>query len=250
MQPQSFENFRIEYPQSNLTFETLISIGLHIIVIGFFSIRAVFFATEPLIIQSAIRVDLVDLPEKIKPQQILKPAAPEKNVEIPKNPDDMTLNKDKEKDKKEERKKDEDRMRAALDKIKRMEALEKLKTEVETSQPQKPKEYKGNILSAGSDLTGLDQLQHDDYIARVVVHVKKFWTLPQWLANASLTTEVFLQIDETGNVLNKTIRKSSGNSQYDEWALLALTQASPLPAPPARFRNVFAVKGFVVAISP
>lgn len=216
------------------------SVLLHVAVVVIFSIRVYFFPTEPLVIESAMRVDLVALPDKIPdraaveeapPKKAEKAPAPEKVKPKPKDEKTVVLNSKK-------------KQLDAINKLKQMSAIEELEKQVkkETSSVT----YKGNQISKGSDLRGLSLLQHESYVRDVEKHIRKFWSIPQWLANKRLRAKVRIRFDESGTIVAKDLIQSSGNPAFDEAVLATLERASPVPKPPDKFQRLVAYEGVLV----
>lgn len=228
-------------------------------------IQVVFYPNEALNLSQAIRVDMIDLPEKIVSQPLPEdpPALAKKEKDLPQKeekpiekeplkeptlkalpekkakPTEDTVNVNKVKSKQKE----------ALNKLKAASAIEKLKKEMEESKAaeSKPKQvFKGRILSAGTAITGLDKLQSDSYLSQVDGRIKAHWTLPQWLIDKPLRARVHIKIDENGNIIYKRISQSSGNQIYDDYCLSAVDKASPLPKVPEKFSAVFKIDGVVI----
>lgn len=222
-----------------------VSLFLHFAIVIFFSVRFLFFPSEPLILQNAIRVDVVDLPDKVKslPEPtIAEPAEPEpvakqeppKPKEIPKA---VEL-------KKEPEKKVETKQKDAFNKLKQLSALDKLK-EKKAEEPKATAPLKGNMLNSGDSLTGLEKIQFDDYFSKLKAHVRERWDLPQWLANANLSAQAGVLIDERGFVIKKQLIKSSGNEIFDNKVIATLEKSSPFPSPPPRLRDLVGSRGIV-----
>lgn len=231
------------------------SIILHILILGGFSIKNFLFSAPDIDYKSAIRVDIVGLPDKVtspKPQvkteetkqePSTKPPEPTKKEEI-KKPEEKTVPK-------AEAKKDvKDIQKNALDKLK---ALDKISNSVNNQKTQndaierlKKQEFRGNQVAAGNSLTGTDKFVYDAYIGELDSHVKGFWDLPRWLSEESLRAVVKVKIDANGFVTSKQIVTSSGNQAYDEVALQTVAKASPFPVPPSKFRGTLEVHGFNV----
>lgn len=237
---------------------------LHLAIFGSFFLKNMIWSAPDFDYESAIRVDLVGLPDKVQtlPQkEEIKPeaAAPKPEVKPPepapepvpeiktakpvipeKTKDPEAINLDKTKSKQQ----------AALDRLKSMSAIDKIKQDLEN---QKKKEaaaaaapVKGNVLSAGTALTGLNQLQHENYVADLDKHIKENWTLPQWLANKNYKAQVLLKIDSKGQILSRQIAKSSGNPNYDEVAINTIDQSAPYPPPPEKFIKIVEVRGILI----
>lgn len=141
-----------------------------------------------------------------------------------------------------------EKQRNALNRLKAMAAVDKIKQEVQKdSKPTgKPEKFKGNILSPGSELTGVNKLQHEEYISALDRHIKEHWTLPEWLAKKDYTAQVRVRIDEDGEILGKQLVKSSGNPTYDDIVLATVDQAAPFPVPPEKFAAIVSVNGILI----
>jgi colicin import membrane protein len=241
--------------------------GLHVAIIIAFTVKTVLFADpEPIDYSAAIRVDMVALPEKISEQQQLPPkqedAKPETKPEpLPPKPvhKEVVVEKPVKAPKKDVEainlNKDKNKQKEALEKLKAMSAIEKMKEEVEKESKKvagvgnkkaAPVTVKGNILSPGTALTGLNRLQVDSYLSSLDQQIKQNWFLPEWLAKKPFRTQVRLKIDEKGRVLSREVVLSSGNSSYDDLALETIDKSAPFEPPPEKFVSIVAVNGLVI----
>ncbi len=230
------------------------SLIAHVVVVAVFTIKATFFKDEAMDYSAAIRVDIVALPDKLDPSKIslVKPEekAPETKERSkpeplpvkqtkPKEPDAINLTKTKNK------------QQEALEKLKKQSALDKIKNEVERERSaqealKKISQVKGNILSPGTALTGLNKLQHENYVAEVDRRVKEKWTLPEWMSKQNFVAQVRVRIDEKGQVISREVIKSSGNENYDDIVLDTIDQSAPFPPPPEKFASILSVKGIII----
>ncbi len=239
----------------------LVSFFFHFSIALFFSLNFYFLSNDAVIVESAVRVDLVGLPDKF--QQLPQPqaAAKEKNTEKASAPQEevkpsVVIDKAQSKVKPLDQepvvnlKKTKTRQKQALDKIKALETMEKMKKEI--SQQVAAEKYaqsrpiRGNILSAGAALTGVNQLQYEQYFGQLDVHIKSHWSLPEFLQNRGLRTQVKIQFDENGYILSKEITLSSGNVEYDNFVLETIEKSSPLPAPPEKFQDIVKHRGILI----
>lgn len=222
-------------------------------------VRAVIVPSEPIEIRRAIRVDVVDLPRKMTEQEALAPPAPEPVKDLPKKEEPKPVEKPKEVAKvpekpavKEPKKVDLSKSQnKAMDKLKALSALEKIKNEVSESKKAKPAEkpatvVRGNQVNAGNSLSGLDKIEFDRYFDDLHQKVLTNWSIPQWLADAPLKAQVQILIDEKGVVTKKTMLKPSGNQIFDGKVMEAIEASSPLPAPPARLVGKLATSGIIL----
>jgi colicin import membrane protein len=234
------------------------SLIVHISIVLILSIRAALFPEEALDYQSAIKVDLVALPDKVEalptvtetteavetptPAPTVTPVQKKKLIEkIAKmkiDRDAVNLDRTKKKE------------QAAIARLKQMSAFEELERqeleEAKRKAVEKLKLIKGNTLSSGTDLRGVSRLQHDNYISVIERHIRQNWSLPEWLAKKDLKAQVRVRFDGNGNITFREIAKSSGNKTFDDLALQAVEKSSPVPAPPPKFVRILNVEGILL----
>lgn len=250
-----------------------ISFALHAVVLSYFILNTVFFPSEQIDFSQAVRVDIVALPDKkpalpakvdevAKPEPIkeaskpvTEPVKPVVKTPPPTNdPDAINLNKVK------------NQQQNALEKIKAMNALDKIRDDVKKDETEAQKkqaaeaienarkraqeaaqaQVKGNVLSAGSSLTGLNKLQHESYASDLDSHIKQHWALPEWLSRKEFKAQARVFIDKNGNILGRKITKSSGNPAYDEEVLATIDKSAPFPPPPEKFRDLVNIDGITI----
>ena len=72
-----------------------------------------------------------------------------------------------------------------------------------------------------------------DWMRRVRIHVRQSWVVPPGFRQQSISTEVEVELDASGNITSEPeIARRSGNPWYDDGVLRSIRRASPLPAPP------------------
>jgi colicin import membrane protein len=230
------------------------SLIAHAVIFGFFTIKAAFFNAEPIDYSAAIRVDIVALPEKLDPNKISLEKPTEKEKENSEKSKATPLPEKKQKAKEPDAinlKKTKSKEQQALDKIKAQSAIDKIKNDMEREKNQrealkKITQVKGNVLSPGTALTGLDKLQHETYVSDLDKQIKEHWSLPEWMANQDLKAQVRVRIDGKGQIISREIIKTSGNKNYDEIVLDTVDQSAPFPPPPDKFVAIVSVQGIVI----
>lgn len=242
------------------------SLALHSIILSFFFIKFIFFSKPLIDISQAISVNIETLqnnsPEKIesstedkklppKIQEPLQEPLIEKIRDNPKEtpqttkletkPDSINLNKVKA------------RQKAALNKLKKSAALEKIKQALKNDsiaslklQEKRAQASRPRIIAAGSALSGLDKLQSNNYLLEMDQNIKQFWLLPQWLINKPLKAQVLVKFNPQGQILLTKIISSSGNSSYDQYCLQAITKAAPFPKVPDKLTEKFSMDGVII----
>ena len=60
--------------------------------------------------------------------------------------------------------------------------------------------------------------------------MKQYWRLPPNIPE-NLSVKIFVKLDRNGNIVKANIKHSSGYKKFDDAALKAVHDASPLPMP-------------------
>lgn len=239
----------------------IISVAAHAGLAAMFILRATFMPSQPIEIRRAIRVDVVGLPTKM-PEDVKLPPPPTPTPAAPAAPTPPAPPKPEPVAKELPRKTEPVKIPAptskkdlaksqkqALNQIKAMQALEKMKDEVGKEKPQpaaKAPVIAGNQVSPGNSLTGLEKIDYDRYFDELEGRVRSAWSIPQWLADAPLKAQVQILIDERGYVIKKIFRRSSGNDVFDAKVIEAIDASSPLPPPPQRLKGVLSTGGIIL----
>ncbi len=241
-----------------------ISAAIHVIVILFFVMKVAFYDEPVLDLTQAIRVDMVGLPEKMdsnrlppKVEEILKEKLPTKEepkveekkaepvktaVTEPAKPAPVKADNEA-----IDLKKSKQKQKAALDKLKKADALEQIRQDIRNeAQKANARPVKGRAIAPGTALTGLDKLDANAYLQGLDQHVKQNWSLPQWLMNKPLKTQVHVKFDATGRILSRVVLRGSGEPAYDEQCLAAIDRSSPFPVVPEKFSEKFKIDGVVI----
>lgn len=217
------------------------SAGIHLAVFALFIVQAAFYPSQPLEIAAALRVDIVDLPDKI-----LDPAPQAKSE---KSEMAEPVQKAPKKPKVEEQAIDlQKKQNRALAKLKQDSALDRIKEELKKEQLKKgpTPTFKGNQITVGTEMRGLVRAQHDEYVGQIERSIRSNWALPEWLANKGLRAQVQVKISNRGEVAEIKLLKSSGNPSFDENVMGTVKRSSPLPPPPERLEIVLRNEGIVL----
>lgn len=188
------------------------------------------------IIQSAVRVDVVEMPkytvQELKKMQVapmpeapeevtgeVKPEEPEKKVEeAPKVDLSNILNTLSKKDVKPQPTK----------KVKGKQEIDKTKL--------KTLLLEGNKVSKGSSIVGdsyaKEESKFNTYMATLPDYIRPFWKLPTYLLeNENLNCRIKIFIDSDGKIVKSEIIESSGEAEFDRKALQAIKDTKSLPPP-------------------
>ena len=246
------------------------SLFWHFIFFCTFAFWNYFFPTQPLVLQQAIQIDMVALPDFTKGQlqdidmsapvkEDVKPAPP---VDVPApTPDLMTLQKEekkKEKPKKEESKDDsktKESAKTALERLKK-DLAKKEKAEQKRLIDEKKKDLErfdekfrprlaGNKTSQGNSATGAEGAVINAYLGHLTDKIRSNWELPPYLQSSDLRASVRLYIDAQGNA-RYFFSKKSGNEVFDNLVKDAIERAKPFAPPPEEFAGELKSKGMEV----
>jgi TonB family protein len=90
----------------------------------------------------------------------------------------------------------------------------------------------GNRLSEGtaSQGSGTAELQgFHAYMSKLPDHVRPHWKLPSYLMGQGLKCRIRVYLNQQGQVVQSKIWETSGNPEYDQRAIQAITQSQPFP---------------------
>ncbi len=232
-----------KHNEASLSAYVGISLLVHVAAILYITVKAVFFPSDDVLIQSALRVDMVALPDKVESPSPTQ-AAPSPKVEVP-QPAPKALPKPV--PTKTPAINIKKKQNAAIERLKALEAIENIRNEIKEPQKANTKtpQYKGNVVTKGDDLTGLDRMQYDGYFSKLKSQVKQNWQVPQWLSESQLKTQIQVTFDAQGMILDKKIVISSGNAVFDRKALEAIERSAPLPIPPEKLQSLMEHEGIL-----
>ncbi len=227
------------------------SILFHLVIVASFFVKNFLLPSEDIVFERSIKVDIVDLPDKIKPGVKPEPK-PVKAKEVKKpKPKPKPKPKKAKSSKKVNLKKTKSTQESALERLKALNKIEKSAKNVRQQKSAIEKLRKGNVVSAGTSLTGTNRIQYDRYIGDLDNHVKSYWEIPRWMQTSDdLKTLVQIKIDSQGFVTSRKILQSSGNTNFDTLVLNTLKKASPFPSPPGKFSAILSAKGFTLEFKP
>ena len=280
MSSETFESFQPPRKPRHIADEAFsrwikISLGLHALVICGMIFKGAIFPSTPKPYISALRVDMVALPDALKkdlhngsPSQgnkeiteALKRAENDakniKPIKIPDqpkvketvdraDPDEMVLKPKKSLPKAPEKSTaSEDRSRKLQGALARIKALSKIHgDEGAKPSPTRGMLIKGNQVSKGTSLSGdARESANAGYHDLVRDRLSENWSLPVWLARQDHSAKIILYIDSRGRVRSFRFVKPSGNDQFDSAVKKAIEDSQPFPPPPDDVASTVQVDG-------
>lgn len=250
----------------DLTRPILWSTVFHLLLVFLFAVKSIFWAEKQEPYQAAIKVDIIGLPDKVvtppEPPPSLPQPLPSPPTQLPQTPptEKVTPTHDVQKSKPKEpelvlkpQKNEPQNIKTseAIEKIRKKMAIDKIKEEIKNQEreeisqkvSQRITQFKGNVLSPGTELTGINKLQNENYLIQLDRHVKNFWSLPEWLARGNFKSRIRIFIDSHGLMINTQVVEGSGNAQYDDIVLETVKKAVPYPIPPEKLQERIRVLG-------
>lgn len=236
------------------------SVSFHAVLFFIFAVKIFFFPTQRVDYSRSVRVDFIALPDKEpveapignstvtektpepEPAPQTPPPTPKPTPAAPKDTDEPKFVEKPNKKEKPNPSPVKEKQSAAVQRLEALEKIRKMK-DSKTAAAIEGTIYKGNVLSQGASLTGVDKLQHDQYLEKLDQQIKRNWQLPEWLSNKNLSASVIVKFDETGALIEQKLKRSSGNTPFDNQALEAIAQSAPFPPPPESLVSYFKVRG-------
>lgn len=167
--------------------------------------------------------------QAVKPEQLAPPKVEPAPVSPPKADIELRDKKKKLKEQKERLEKAEARQLAE----KRAEQAERRMEEAERqAQARSQSQHK-----AQAEAVAASGKVVDEYIAKIAAKIRRYIVLPPGVSE-SIKAEFNVTLLPSGEVLNASLAKSSGNDAYDSAVERAILKAQPLPLPPAE-QNMF-----------
>ncbi len=212
-------------------------------ILGHFILLTVFigewsqlFFKPRLQIENAIRVDIEALPEMRFPAPIsgIKKTAVKKKQLVKKKIVQKKLKKRTSRAKSTKlpyTSKDlEKKQRQALDKLKTLQHIDKMREDLKSFH------YKGEKISKGQKVDGkvLKNPEDAQYFMAIKNHINLYWNLPQELADENLKAKIYVEVNSEGEVLNWRIVQSSGSEDFDARVMETIQRASPFPKAPTQ----------------
>ena len=235
---------KINSPNKKLSFFLALSVSFHLLVILFLIISKglpyLLKKDKKLLIQNAIRIDDIDLPDL--PSKLKAEKAKQKTVLVKKK---KPIQKKRKKNTVKKKKKEKN--------TKEKYSEKKEKDSKNTNTGKNEQLNKGNKLSQGTkegteSLTAQQLSEISIYASQIDSQIRTQWNLPKYLTDKNLTSQVEIRINRQGHIIYKKTLVSSGNDSFDSSVLKAIANAEPYPEPPANIQN--AIKdGIVLTLS-
>ncbi len=250
------------------------SLGAHVALLAIFllmgrllgavGILPSFMDGKVTVVESVVRVDIVDMPKmtlqelkaldmstvKAGPENVAAEEAPkEKEVQEvdAKDPEQPTLNDGPKKKSLSDMLKDLGKKKVSTKGQKSEKDQSKIDSKLKGKFAQLVAE--GNKISKGGALTGATAGEAGPfrvYISTLPDTVRPYWKLPSYLMNQGLSCRIRIYLSASGELLSASILQSSGNNEYDQKAIEAVRRSAPFPAPDEGEVTARAAKGEIV----
>jgi TonB family protein len=165
------------------------------------------------------------LPRIVQPPP---PKAVEPTIKVADDPNAKPAEKEKEKEKPPEK---PDYSKKVQDVLNRRRAM--------LNAAEEPPE---GMLNGSATGTANTASEGDAYATQIMEAVRKNWSVPTGLSIGEVITfetEIRISIGPDGEIISSSVRKSSGNSLYDDSCLQAVQATRRLPPPPPAIRAMY-----------
>ena len=198
-----------------------------------------YFDLSPEIITPSVRVDIVELPkytlEELKKMEITPP--PE-NIEPSKQAEIKEIKIEK-KIENEDSKIEELFKKIEKNVAKKRKIDQKHEKDLKSMESRRQELNQillaGNKLKKGSVTEGEEQKnetnEFDQYLLEVTEKIRVHWKLPSYLQQSAFKCRIQLFINSQGTIELIKIVETSGNSEFDDWALKAINDTIPFKVP-------------------
>ncbi|MBL7665050.1 MAG: cell envelope integrity protein TolA [Bacteriovoracaceae bacterium] len=257
MKQKYFDNLLIDLDAAGLKKPLIYSLLLHLVFpLIIYLIVSLNIKWEPtfiknvVTIQSAVRVDVVDMPkytiQELKAMKLPPIATTVTSPPPAKSVNEKTINPEVQDELtfKEKGKKSLNEILKNLSKkdikLDNKKAAEK-KVDGDGKNTLSKNELKqlileGNKLSKGSALVGdsseVSMAEFESYANTLPDLVKRYWKLPSYLMDANLKCRIRVYISSKGKLIKAIVYESSGVVEYDQKAVSAVEQVQSFPIPP------------------
>jgi len=105
------------------------------------------------------------------------------------------------------------------------------------------------LATGSANGTASTASEGDAYATQIMEEVRKNWSVPTGLSIGQVfnfETEIRIAISASGEIASSSVRKTSGNSLYDDSCIQAVQATRRVPPPPPAVRNMYR-KGVVLA---
>lgn len=239
------------------------SLSLHLGLIGMLLVKETLFPVNPVEMLPSLKVDLVALPDRKKPEepppvpaapaeapqeaaaQPPPPAKPEPREIKTETADKADITAEfktaKKKKKKRPSKKEETAQKKLKQALARIRAIERIKALTA------PEPAKGNRISKGSSLSGeARSALESTYFDVVLERVRTYWELPKWLRDQNRAAKVMVYLDSQGRLKRFEFVQPSGSEPFDSEVRRTLQAAAPFPVPPGGISSEISKQGILL----
>lgn len=193
-----------------------------------------FNSNEPTKIMSSVRIDIVELPKyTLEELKQLEVAPPPTSTKLDK-PQTAAAEVKTEKSVFEEIVKKSEK-KLADKKIDELKKINENRATEDRREEMKQLLLAGNKVQQGVQVQGEEHNQvlteFDKYVLEVTEKVRYQWKLPSYLKDATLKCRIQVFINSKGMLEMAKVVESSGNEEYDNWALRSINDALPFKIP-------------------
>lgn len=143
-------------------------------------------------------------------------------------------------------------------------AMERIRQSIHTSRPTTPAPVKSSagIGSSTATATGTGTssstgtsgaqtaLAKQQYYASVIMHLSRFWSLPETDWSDDLVAIAIIWLEPTGKLIKTAFERQSDNDLFNRFVSQTIDKANPFPPVPDELQKEFKEKGIGVRFRP
>jgi len=217
--------FGIEPSRGNMRKAILISLAAHLIV-GLASLEIVRFRRVTFVPRQVYTVQII--PAQMEQKNPQKPPAmeppPQEEITPPPKEEEMKPPPEKSKKQKEKPKPKPEKKEVPTTQLERVEGAEQ-----QADQNAPP--------ATGDVALDAENFPFAYYIAAMKRKIAAYWRVPGASGTTSLYCRVYFRVKKNGGIDSPNVEESSGSFLFDQAALRAVVEASPLPPLPREFTD-------------
>ncbi len=108
----------------------------------------------------------------------------------------------------------------------------------------------GNLINKGTSVykesEGISNVEFNEYALSLPDLIRPFWKIPRYLANQELKCRIRIFLSEQGRLIRMEILESSGNEEYDQFAIQSIKSAGSFPSPEKSIQEKLLHNGIVL----
>ncbi|MFH1755073.1 MAG: TonB family protein [Candidatus Latescibacterota bacterium] len=219
--------YGIQLPRGNMRNALLISLAAHLIV-GVASMEIVRFRRVKFVPRQVYTVQIIsgelEKPATQQPKPSVMESAPPEQVTLPPQDEEMKPPPEKPKNKQKKTEPKHEKKEVPTTELQRIDGPNQ-----KSDQEAQP--------ATGDLALDVEDFPFAYYIAAMKRKIAAYWRVPGASGTTALYCRVYFRVGKSGGIDSPSVEESSGSFLFDQAALRAVVQSSPLPPLPREFND-------------